>query len=628
MAEAQKAQEAKVPDPIQDLIDRALKEDPDATKYSIQEKMDALKDNRETLVEQFGKEKDASKQAKINEQIGKIDKTFPILEAKGKKLLEKAVKGLVARTDLAEDEASLKIQLDAKTTEEIGLAPGSPELTKVLKEKGEIQKKLDRLTGTEKAKERLEKAKAFQGKAKEVHAEEEKFADQKLIDDLAGKPSTQEKPGEKPAEQAPSDATKPAETPAAPNAPAAAPENNPSLSDQADRFAGNMVVNIIGSPPKTGWEKFTTNTKVILMQIGLAIAGGGNHSWGRQLSEPEREIAKKVMGLTITDDGEVPAVETTVDKLGTPAIPKCKLEWGKPDPEFIGPDKTTQEVLFSSKKYFEPEDGFKAYERVCSLVKGGDPTIQEVEDSYSTPHTAEDDKLAQLITDLGVGDQKDAKFLDMVSRKGYLVLDKDTPAVETSDSEEAAPQSKFDMNDFLQDPTKGTVAIIKDKNLDSKTTTKQFFDTLGVAITGAPVEQLQLDLAKAPEADVLKIMDQYKGFTESQKTTMIAELDKEGHLSADSCKIVTDLVLHSGIDQQLAISPQSDHLKTAIENNTPFAKYLQAEIEAKAEPLAYSIAVLKALRDNDKDSAPAPAGATVETDATTPTPTPSSPTAS
>lgn len=444
MAEVAQQTEVKVPDPIQDLIDRVTKEDPDATKDSIQEKIDEMKDQRKTLVEQLGKEKDASKQAKINEQIGKIDQTFPILEAKGKKLLDRAEKKLEARTDLAKDETSLKTQLDEKNKEITGLKPGSTELTKAYKEKGEIQKELDRLTGTEKARTRLEKAKAFQEEAKKVHADEEKFADQKLSDDLEGKSERQEKPGEKPSEK-PADAAKPAETPAAPNAPTASPESGGTLADRADGFVGDMVVNIIGSPPKTGWEKFTKDTKVILMQIGLAIAGGGNHSWGAKLSGPERYIAQKVIGLTITDDGEIPAVAATPDTPAKDAIPKCKLEWGKPDPEFQGPDKTTQDVF---AKYFTKEGWMKEYELVSKISDGKDGkiTIGQLRDNYIADHPDDDNAqlslLLQNLKDSGAND--DDVFMDAVSRKGYLLLDKNTPAGTTDETAKPAETTDKD----------------------------------------------------------------------------------------------------------------------------------------------------------------------------------------
>lgn len=435
MAEVRPNPEQPKKDALEDrtskLVDRVLKQDPDEKTSTIREKMDALVDEKKTLLKELAASTDPKEQAKLNDAIIKADQTYQTLQERGEKLLSKASTQLEAHTQLADQETALKTQLTAKDTELRTLTVGTPEYGQNRKEAADLQGKLDRLGATEKsnekAKERLEKSREHAAKAAAVQADEVLLADRKIDADLKlldGKsdklptaPEVPETPKEDPKKEAEksNDKTKPAET-------SAAPEAGSEMS-RTDHFIRGVAMEIAGNPPKTGWEKFVTSSKSMMIHIALMV-GEGDHSWGKDFNknEAQRTVLEKVIGMKLTPDPSKDHPDA------------YKIDWTEPDPEYKAPDKVTQD-LFAQR--FAENGGMDAYDRVTK-IGDGNPKLSEVLANASTDPSPEGVALTKLATDLQDKGVKDTDlFLDAVSKKGYLLLNAKAPE---AGSETAPPQ--------------------------------------------------------------------------------------------------------------------------------------------------------------------------------------------
>ncbi len=349
-------------------------------------------------------ELEEAKKTASDDADSKREKVADRLDAKAKKGAKREETKGELETALA-DATAIIDSTDPKTVEQKKEAH---------KDREKTQGQLDRLEAKEGRDHAMEEAARYKAEEAKLRAEEN--PDAKLALDLAAGEVTPAVPAETPEAEEAEGADKSTGDKHA-NAPSLSNEQQKSFESRVDGFKLGIAQQIANNPPKTGWEKMTTQVKYFMLTTSMMLTGDENNSWCEKLTEPEKQMLVKVVGMKITDNGE------TTD---TPPQKRFKIEQVPPDKEFTAPDNTTQDVF---THYFDAMTWMEPYERVCKL-SNGTPTIKEVAASIAGSSNPDDVKLQTLLTDLmdpnKVGAKDTDPFFEAISKRGYLLGIKDS----------------------------------------------------------------------------------------------------------------------------------------------------------------------------------------------------------
>jgi hypothetical protein len=483
--------------------------------------------------------------------------------------------------------------------------------------RAEAQEALQKLEAKEKRDHAMETVAKY--KAEEARSRgEEQVELERLEAELNGEKTTDQEPsdgksGDKSKEQDKKGAGKEVKTDAKPET-----SGSGSLAERADKFSYSMLTSIVGNPPNSSWEKFTTSSKIFVIKLSLALAGEGNHSWAEKFDANQQAILLKVVGLKITPGGK------TSD---TPPQSKFKLEWVEPDKEFLGPDKVTQDVF---AQYFGKDKWMATYEPLSRIVdeKNGKASIKQIRDQYSIdPQNPEHVKVIQLLNDLiKAGANEDSVFLEAVSKKGYALLNS-TPSqssrpAETTDKRPDRPLISLEGEEVFKNMDALFLEVIDEHDFNSTSKISEVFKELIPRLMEpilSPEYGLTLykTLSQLP-SEVLRDVISTSAFLEpKEKATMLDELDKTGQLSDASLKKLAE-----GIYDTMETSfkspefseymSKSEHFppawKSLLEQDAPFSSLLELEI-SQGHSVESNKKLLAALKANDGAAKEAPRSA-------------------
>lgn len=414
-------------DPVMERTQNDLKEinkDKDDTKQSLDKKIARLqvnKDGQDGLTEKYNKAVNEHKDrqaADLNDTIARIDARIAELDAakataaaEADTKFTKVADRLGNKAEVNEGkEKNIKDLNDeiAALDKKIGDASTpAAEKSAALRERADKNDQLKPLENRDKHQAFQKKAEAMRAEEDRIRSEEIEGADQMIADLAAGKEVSVEAPEATPETPAAS-TDKAADTPADAAKPAAVEKisSGDNLKDRGDTIASGIAKEIVNSPAKGTAQNIVLSVKTFLLKF---FAKTHEATWTKDLSNDEKDLLQKEIGLKITDNPVVAAKE------GEPApVQTAEIEWVDPDKDFKAPTSPTQNAFTA----YVRDNWIPTYDDISKLA-GGNPKTSDVTASFSDPLTEENMKIKALVDDLKAEGVKDGDlFLDAINNKG------------------------------------------------------------------------------------------------------------------------------------------------------------------------------------------------------------------